>query len=485
MTEKIYKTITDLKENDVFKHFIKITEIPHNSFEEKELSDSIKAWAEGMKFEVKQDDYNNLLIRKKGSKGREDEKPVILQAHLDMVCEKIPTYDHDFSKDPIPLVLEKDILSTGGKTTLGADDGIGVALAMAVLENAADHPPIDAIFTTAEEEDLSGAINVNKSWFSTNRIINIDNTFDNQIVMGSAGGKGVEILFNKEEEEIEGEKVFYQVDLCGLMGGHSGEDIDKGRGNAIIILANLLDHLKKDIDYRVTKIDGGNFRLAIPREAKATLAIDKKDKVIFLKKVSEFKGFMDEIFHTSAKDFDMLVAEDEKCEWALSQATLDKIIELVLLFPNGINDMMPGLTIVESSCNLGEIHMGEEIKLAAEIRATYEINTDLIYRKIKILGEKLGARVRDFAAYPSWKFMADSELAKSYRKTHESLYGEDMEVIVIHAGLEPGCFAPKIEDMDAISIGPNVWSLHSPSERISISSTDKTYRILTNLLKNI
>lgn len=485
MTKEINKTVSDLKENDVFKHFIKITEIPHNSFEEKELSDAIKSWAEDMKFEVKQDDHNNLLIRKKGSKGRENEKPVILQAHIDMVCEKIPTYDHNFSKDPIPLVLEGDILSTGGKTTLGADDGIGVALAMAVLENATDHPPLDAIFTTAEEEDLSGAINVDKSWFFTNRLINIDNTFDNQIVMGSAGGKGVEVIFDKDLEKLSGDKVFYQVDVCGLMGGHSGEDIDKGRGNAIIILANLLDYLKKDLDYRLTKIGGGNFRLAIPREAKATLAIDRKDKDIFFEKVSKFKGFMEEIFHTSAKDFDIVIEEEEKSESAIKKESLEKIIDFILLFPNGINDMMPGLGIVESSCNLGEINMGEEIKLAAEIRATYEINTDLIYRKIEILGKNLGARVRDFAAYPSWKFMADSELAEAYRKTHESLYGEDMEVIVIHAGLEPGCFAPKIEDMDAISIGPNVWSLHSPSERVSISSTDKTYRILTKLLKNI
>lgn len=485
MTEKIYKTIDDLMENDVFKHFIKITKIPHNSFEEKELSDAIKSWAEGMKFEVKQDKLNNLLIRKKGSKGREGEKPVILQAHIDMVCEKIPTYDHDFSKDPIPLVLEGDILSTGGKTTLGADDGIGVALAMAILENATDHPPIDAIFTTAEEEDLSGAINVDKSWFSTNRLINIDNTFDNQIVMGSAGGKGVEIIFDKDMEDLGGDKVFYQVDVCGLMGGHSGEDIDKGRGNAIIILANLLDHLKNDLDFGLTKIDGGNFRLAIPREAKATLAIDRKDKDIFFEKTKEFKGLMDEIFRTSAKDFDIVIEEDEKSEKAIKKETLERILDFILLFPNGINDMMPGLGIVESSCNLGEIHMEEEIKLAAEIRATYEVNTDLIYRKIEILGKKLGASVKDFAAYPSWKFMAESDLAKSYRESHKSLFGEDMEVIVIHAGLEPGCFAPKIEDMDAISIGPNVWSLHSPTERVSVSSTGKTYRILTDLLKNI
>lgn len=485
MSKKTYKSISELEKDIVFKHFIEITKIPHNSFEEKALSDFIKKWAEDMKFSVDQDSRYNLLIRKEGSKGREKEKPVILQAHIDMVCEKAPDYDHDFSKDPIPLVLEGDILSTGNKTTLGADDGIGVALAMAVLENSVDHPPIDVIFTTAEEEDLSGAINVDKTWFNTNRLINIDNTFDNQIVMGSAGGKGVEIAIPCERGKVSPNREFYEIEVSGLLGGHSGEDIDKGRGNAIIILANLLDELRRILSLEVLDLDGGNFRLAIPREAKASIAIDKKDEALLKEKVTAYKRAVEEIYHSQAHDFAIEIREGEGKNSALTNKTLDKILDMILLFPNGIHETMPGLDIVESSCNLGEIHMGEEVRLVAEIRATYEINREIIYRKIEIIADKVGASLKDFAAYPSWKFVAESELAKSYRESHKSLYKEDMELIVIHAGLEPGCFAPKIEDMDAISIGPNVWSLHSPSERVSISSTGKTYDLLIDLLKHI
>ena len=289
MKEERYKTLDDLKKHPVFYNFLQICKIPHQTFHEKELSDYLVKWATNLGLEVKQDSKFNLLIRKPASMGNEGKKPIILQAHIDMVCEKKPDVIHDFKKDPIPVQLDGDILSTGNKTTLGADDGIGTAMAMAILEaKNLKHPPIDVIFTTSEEEDMSGALNVDKSWFHTNRLINLDNSFDNEMITGSAGGKGAELKVPLTYEDSNSTYVTYKIIVDNLTGGHSGEDIDKGRGNAIIILARCLDYLRTYFKFNIVDIEGGNFRLAIPREAHTTIAFSKEYLGIFKEKINIF-----------------------------------------------------------------------------------------------------------------------------------------------------------------------------------------------------
>ncbi|NLD18278.1 MAG: aminoacyl-histidine dipeptidase [Tissierellia bacterium] len=487
MEEKEFKNLEDLKNNRVFYHFLEISKIPHKSFEEKKLSDYIKTWAENLNLEVSQDKLNNLLIRKNASSGRENEPAVIVQAHLDMVCEKDPNYEHDFSSDAIPVELNGDILSTGNKTTLGADDGIGVALAMALLEdNSLSHPPLDIIFTTAEEEDLSGAIGVDKSWFRTNQVINIDHIAEDEIVMGSCGGKGVELTIPVSYEEIQKGKHFYELKVTGLLGGHSGEDIDKGLGNAIVILGRLLDELRLKISFNLCKIEGGNFRLAIPRESSALVAIDFSEEEIFYNIVESFNKSFSSVYKSTAKDFKIEVSTSSELKNAFSSDSQNKVIDAILLSPNGVNDFLADLQVVESSCNLGELHTNEDnVKLVTEIRATFEENREFIYRKIELLAKILGANIEDFAAYPSWNFKPNSKMSNVLRDSHKSLYGEDMKILVVHAGLECGCFAPKIPNMDAISIGPNAQGLHSPFEKLSVSSTLKVHQLLIEFLKNI
>lgn len=487
----IYNNINDLIEkNRVFFNFSEISKIPRATFSEKKISDFIKAWAENLNLEVHQDSKNNLLIRKKATLGYENKKPIILQAHIDMVCEKAPDSNHDFQNDPIDLVLDGDILSTGNKTTLGADDGIGVALAMTILEDKnLKHPGIDAIFTTAEEEDMSGALSLDASWFYTNRIINLDNMIDNELVVGSCGGKGAELKYPLELEDIKTDSICFYIKLANLAGGHSGEDINKGRTNAIVLLGRLLNKFRNDFDFSIFDIKGGNFRLAIPREASVSLTINKNDIDVFKKSLSDFENNIKNILVEEDKNFSITInnLDLKNTENKIfTKGFRNKIIDNILLSPNGAANMLSSLAVVESSCNLGELFIKDNfIFFVTEIRATYEANREFIYEKIESLAKIFSGEVRDFYHYPSWIYRANSELQKNATKIYKDLYNEDMKIIAVHAGLECSCFEDKVKDMDAISIGPNAWDLHSPKERLSVSSTEKIYRFLVALLENL
>lgn len=483
-----YKSVENLRKNRVFYHFLEISKIPRQTFFEKEISNFILNWAKELGLEVHQDEKYNLLIRKPATLGYENKKPIIIQAHIDMVCEKRPEVEHDFKKDPIKLVLDEDILSTGNRTTLGADDGIGVAMAIAVLEDKnLKHPPIDVILTTAEEEDMSGALNVNKSWFNTNRLINIDHVVDNEIIAGSCGGKGVELKFPLEYTKKLDNYKGYKIKISGLKGGHSGEDIHKGRANANILLANLLNLLREKINFLVSDLKGGNFRLAIPREAYVTVALEEKDVENLKGLVKSFENEIKKLYEETDKDLKIEVSVENLAENLLSKNTVDKIIDAIILSPNGISNMIGSLNVVESSCNLGEVYIEENhIYLVTEIRATFIKNRDYIYNKIALIGKYLGGELKDFAAYPSWIYQAQSNLRNTANKVYSEMFGENIKTLAVHAGLECGCFVDKIQgDMDAISIGPNTWDLHSPSERLSVSSTEKIYNFLTKILENL
>lgn len=483
----VYKNIEELIKNRVFYHFLEICKIPRQTFFEKEISNFIMDWSKNQGLEVYQDEKWNLLIRKPASIGYEDKKPIILQAHIDMVCEKIPEVKHDFKKDSIKVQLDGDILSTGNKTTLGADNGIGVAIAMAILEDKnLKHPSIDVILTTAEEEDMSGALNVDKSWFHTNRLINIDNSVDTELVAGSSGGKGVELKFPLNY--IDRPKAYkgYRISISGLLGGHSGEDINEGRANANILLISLLNSFREKINFFISEIKGGNFRLAIPREAYVTVAVSDDNIDIFKNVFKNFEQEIKKVYEETEKNLLIEIDEVDLAEQVLSKESTEKIIDTVLLSPNGISNMLGSLGVVESSCNLGEVYIKEGyIYIITEIRATFEYNREYIYSKISLIAKQFGGEVREFSAYPSWTYKANSKLRGIANNVYKRMFGNDIKVLVLHAGLECGCFAPKIDDMDAISIGPNTWDLHSPKERLSVSSTDKIYKYLVNVLEDL
>ena len=483
-----YKSVEDLRQHRVFYHFLEISKIPRQTFFEKEISDFILNWAKGLSLEVHQDEKYNLLIKKPATLGYENQKPIVIQAHIDMVCEKRPEVEHDFRKDPIKLVLEGDILSTGNRTTLGADDGIGVSMAMAVLEDKTlKHPPVDVILTTGEEEDMSGALSVDKSWFHTNRVINIDHVVDTEIIAGSCGGIGVDLRFPVEYTKKTDNYKGYKIKITGLRGGHSGEDIHKGRANANVLVASLLNLLREKVNFLISDIKGGNFRLAIPREAFVTLALEEKD-VDTLKDIAKhFEYEAKKIYEETAVNLKIEISEDNLADKLFSKNTVDKIIDAIILSPNGISSMIGSLNVVESSSNLGEVYIKDDyVYLVTEIRATFEKNRDYLYNKIALIGKYLGGELRGFSAYPSWVYKPHSNLRDTANKVYSEIFGEKIKTLAVHAGLECGCFVDKIqEDMDAISIGPNTWDLHSPSERLSVSSTEKVYKFLTKILENL
>ncbi len=482
-----YENIEKLQENRVFYHFFEISKIPRPSLFEKKISDFILNWAKNLNLEVHQDEKFNLLIRKAASPGNEKKKPIILQAHIDMVCQKSVGIEHSFETDPIKMVLDGDILSTGNRTTLGADDGIGVALAMTILE-AKDlvHPPIDVIFTTAEEEDLSGALNVDKSWFNTNRIINIDHVVDSEQVAGSCGGIAVESKLKIDYIEVPKGYVSYKIKVDGLIGGHSGEDINRGRANANVLLGRLLNFFRDEFDYEISDINGGTWRTAIPRSSYVTIAFHLDNLEKFKKTFENFFKMVKKVYSKADKNITLEIEEVFSNTKMISKENFTKVIDMIFLSPNGISKMLGDLKVVESSCNLGEIHIKDGyIFIIIDIRAAFEENYRYIAKKIQLLAKNIGLESKTFTEYPSWHYKEDSELRNISSSVYSNMFGEKIKTLIVHAGLEPSCFSDKIVDMDAISIGPNTWDLHCPKERLSISSTEKIYKFLIKILESL
>ena len=477
----------NLLETRTLEHFKKICEIPHGSFNEKTLSDTLCCFAQSLGLTCLQDEHNNVIVYKPAAPGYEMAAPVLLQAHIDMVCEKIPGCTVDFTNDPIPWQIEGDIISTGGKTTLGADDGIGVAMIMALLE-AQDLalPPIEAAFTTAEEEDLSGALNIEGSLFSARKMINIDHGVDSEVVLGSCGGTGAELAFAVERAPAEEQSLFLEIRLTGLPGGHSGENINSGHGNAIILLNRLLLKLAAH-GLRICDLKGGSFRTAIPREAMVSAAFPSASKeTVFAEIEKSCKEFQEE-YGFVAPQLRLEPKLISETPMPLTAATTAKLLSAVALSPNGIAEMsgkMPG--VVESSDNLGELHLDEErCRLVYEIRAAALSERLYIEERIRLLAEILKASFNTSFAYPAWTYNPDSELKRLSNEVYKEAFGSEQKNVVLHAGLECACFCEKLPGLEAISVGPDMWALHSPTERLSLSSVRKSVCFIAELLERL
>lgn len=490
--EKEFTSLEQLLQHPVFHHFGELCRIPHPSFQEKAISAAVCSWARRKGFETWQDDWNNVFIRKPASPGYEDRPAVMLQAHLDMVCQKAKGIEHDFAKNPIHLELAGDILSTGGRTTLGADDGIGVALAMALLEDdRMAHPELEALFTTAEEEDMSGAQNVDASDFHARYLVNIDNAVERHSVTGSCGGFGVKFHLPVTWEAVPGQALFYHLKVEGLQGGHSGEDIHRGRGNANIFLIRMLLGARKKTPLHLASLHGGTFRLAIPRDAEAVVMVPAARKNEFLAAVDQVAEVLQAEYKAVAANLKITVEETAGPDTGLvtAQDVTDRFIEGMALSPDGISEMNAVIpTVVQSSDNLGEIRLEpEENRLVAiyEIRTSFRSKADYIWDKIHLLARLAGGTCEKFAAYPGWPDHPDSKLTFQVKQVYQELFGESMEAAPIHSGLECGCLMEKRPELEAISLGPNCWDLHSPQERLSVRSTLRMYEFLKALLEKI
>lgn len=472
----------------VWHYFKQISAIPRASFQEKAVSDYVYHWALSHDWECWQDDWHNVFIRKSATPGMEQAPTIMLQAHLDMVCQRAAGVQHDFSKDAIRLIQEGDYITTGGTTTLGADDGIGVALAMAVLEDdTIPHPELEVLLTTVEEDDMSGALHVDASTFHARYLLNLDNAVENQAINGSCGGYGVMSRWPVSRgPSLEG-VTYVRIQLTGLPGGHSGEDIHRGRGNAIGLLTRILLLLYRQFRWQLVSLTGGTFRLAIPREAEAIVALQPEKLESLTTMLSKVVDDLRHEYPLSAQTLQVTAASlpVEKRE-ILSLAETKKVLTLLSLLPDGIQEMngtVPG--VVQCSVNVGEVSLAETgdcVRLVSEIRAPWPAQVDSIFEKIRLVAELAHGTCQSFAAYPGWPDKAASSLADLAKRIYQDVTGKPLQVQPQHTGLECGCLLQKKPGLDALSMGPDCEFLHSPQERLSISSTNRMYQFLLKLL---
>ena len=466
----------------VFKYFEEISKIPRGSGNEKGISDYLAQEGRRLGLEVIQDETLNVIIKKEASKGYENSPAVILQGHMDMVCEKNKDVDHDFSKDPIELEVKGDYLYAKG-TTLGADNGIAVAMGLALLASGdIATPKLEVLFTVNEEVSMEGAMNLDGSVFDGRYIINLDSEEEGCILVGCAGGNRNCTTLPLEFKSSE--KQGFLIELKGLLGGHSGMEIDKNHANSNKLMGRILDLLT--IDYDLVNVNGGLKTNAIPRECDAVIAIDTKDIDQLKAELAKIESIFKHEYRIPDPDVKIELSETS-FEKVLTDECKNKVIQLLNLIPSGIQTMaadMPGL--VESSINLGVVTTKEDVMtFEATTRSSVETRKDYINNTVKLVAESLGADYEETDHYPSWERAIDSKLEEISIETYKKLTGNDPKILTIHAGLECGLFLKKMDGCEAISIGPNAYDVHTPNEHVSISSIKNVWDYLVACLESM
>ncbi|WBW50122.1 beta-Ala-His dipeptidase [Peptoniphilus equinus] len=466
-----------------FKEFDEITKIPRPSHHEECIADYLLNWAKAHDLSALKDDFNNVIITKPASIGYENFAPIALQAHTDMVCEKAEGIDHDFFNDPITYFVDDDIVSTHGRTTLGADDGLGMAMILAILsDDTLCHPKLEALFTTAEEEDFRGVENLDATPLTAKHLINIDHCDDTSILCASAGG----ITFTATHPYTLKSDLTLKplhITLSGLMGGHSGEDIGNGRGNANILLCRLLQRLLP-FGVQLNYLCGGTFRLAIPRSASCTLLIPPEQYDTVCREIDAFKA----VIQNEYVQFPTVTIDYEGCDCDgtyVDETTLREFIHYGLTIPNGVFEMSATFkNIVDTSSNFGEVYMQDHaIVTVVDIRSNYDSKLTRLTDMLSILATQFGLDYTIWGRYTPWKYQAHSPLRDLMYAVYSELSGQPPRIEAVHAGLECGFLSDK-GFTDIISIGANAENFHSPAEHFSLTSADYVYRALVKVLND-
>ena len=470
-----------------FGYFIEISKVPRGSGNMQAISDFIKSFGEDRGFETVQDEILNVLIKKPGSAGRENEPPIILQAHMDMVCEKNRGVEHDFLKDPIIPVIDGDWVKANG-TTLGADNGAGLAIILAILDaDGSTHPPIEALLTVDEETTMDGALKFDAKLLSGNRLINLDNEEDGRLVVSCAAADSAAVTLPIETVAVPHGFTAYKLTVKGLTGGHSGMDIHRGLANASILAARLLARLFKDADATaVSGINGGSAVNAIPRECTAVILFadkDLKDAQAIIDNYSEISKSE----YPEEKDLKITLEKTEAPQTVFSGDSLQKVMDCVLRMPNGALVMSPDIEgLTQTSNNLGVIKTeGGAVTLTCFARSSNLAEQAETLEAIKSLAESVGAGSEFANTAPAWPYRPDSPLRDKMAVVFKEQYGRAPAIVAIHAGLECAIFAEKMPDCDMISIGPDIRGLHSPDERMSLSSFYRTLDFVVKVLEQV
>lgn len=481
--------LTELKERKlesqrVFDYFEEICAIPHGSRNTKQISDYLAAFAGKHGLTYYQDDANNIVIIKEASAGYENAEPVILQGHMDMVCEKENGCEIDFEKDGLELYIDGDFLRARG-TTLGGDDGIAVAYALALLESGEiPHPRLEVVITVDEEIGMLGAEVIDLSMLKGHRLLNIDSDVEGHFLTSCAGGMTVEAELAVTRMAQSG--LVMKMTVSGLEGGHSGSEIDKEHANANIVAGRALKYISDRMALGVISMAGGLKDNAIPREhtAEVLIPVDKKEE--FLAYLEELTGVLRREYAVSDAGI-QITAEEGGVQEAqiLSYASISKVLFYLRQVPDGVQHMsrvMPGL--VETSLNLGILKLTEDALLTTtSVRSSVSTRKEELLDRLTHLVEFLGGEVEVNGDYPAWEYRADSRLRETISEVYRDLFDEEPVFEAIHAGLECGILSGKIADLDCVSFGPNNYDIHTPKERLSISSTEKVWKLLKEFLK--
>ena len=468
----------------VFYYFEELCKIPHGSGNTKQISDYLVSFAKEHGLEYVQDEMNNVMIYKPATEGYEDAPAVILQGHMDMVCEKRPDVDHDFTKDPLNISV-KDGYVTANGTTLGGDDGIAVAYGLALLESTElAHPALEVLITVDEEIGLLGAEGFDCSALKGKRLINLDSEAEGSLWISCAGGLSGISTIPVQRVEAEGQKA--AVKITGLMGGHSGAEIDKKRANANVLMGRFLYTLQKEAAYEIISLAGGQKDNAITREADAELLVEDVNAVkACAEKVQ--KGFREEYAGTDEGITIEITDLGASSARVLHPTSREKVLFFLMEVPFGIQKMSGSIDgLVETSTNIGIVKLGEDEFLgSSSVRSSVEAAGAALSDKICYLTEFLGGDYTVQGAYPAWEYRKDSPLRDQMVEVYEEMYGEKPNVVAIHAGLECGLFYKKIEGLDCVSLGPNMKDIHTSEEVLDIASTERVWKYLVKVLESL
>ena len=468
----------------VFHYFEEICKIPHGSGNTKQISDYLVQFAKDHGLKYIQDEMNNVVIYKPGTAGYENAPTVIVQGHMDMVCEKRPDVDHDFTKDGLNLSVEGDYVSANG-TTLGGDDGIAVAYGLALLESdTIAHPPLEVFITVDEEIGLLGAVGFNCSVLKGRRFINLDSEAEGSLWISCAGGLSGVSHIPVTRLDAEGEKL--TVKISGLMGGHSGAEIDKNRANANSLLGKFLHGLDKKADYELISVQGGQKDNAITRESQADILVLKETVEAVKEYASHIQDAWREEYAGTDEGITVTVTDEGEQEVrVLHPTSKEKVIFFLVNVPYGVQKMSGTIKgLVETSTNIGILKTSEnEVMGSSSIRSSVETARDALSDKIEYLTEFLGGEYERQGVYPAWEYRKESPLRDKMVEVYEEMYGQKPNVVAIHAGLECGLFYKKMEGLDCVSLGPDMKDIHTSEEVLSISSTERVWKYLVKVLE--
>lgn len=482
------KRLKNLSPQPLWSYFEEICQVPRPSKKEEKIIRFLLDFAQKHSLKARRDEIGNVLISKPATAGRENDRVVVLQSHVDMVCEKNNETVHDFENDTIEAFVDDGWVRAQG-TTLGSDDGVGMAAQMAVL-TATDlsHGPIECLFTVDEESGLSGAFALQSGFLSGNILLNLDSEDEGELFIGCAGGIDTVGTLKYNPEALPVGSFAAKLEVKGLLGGHSGDDINKNRGNANKILNRFLIDASKLFDLRIAGFNGGNLRNAIAREASAIVVVPHAQKESLIVEWNVFASEMEFEFEFAEPKLKMHHQSVASPEYVIDQHTQDLLLKLIAACPHGILEMSSRMAgMVETSTNLASVKFtgNNEIVLTTSQRSEIDSRKYMAAEMVESVMLLAGATVAHSEGYPGWTPNPDSEIARITAKSYKKLFGNDPVVKSIHAGLECGLFLEKYPELDMVSFGPTIRGAHSPDERINIETVDKFWKLLVDVLKNV